>query len=175
MVRAGLLVLALVLIGMSSPAHADESRGYAPYDGWFRGGSSYHGFSWRDPRIGGTDARRPDYTLWSGFDKCDLRLKYPLYRDPVHPVWQVATPACTGYVWPNRTDIQLCAKGVPAIRECCPAHHCTHRHHSKCHRKSSSCCASACPTCAALTYGPPRAKEPDQCCRTEPHGIPQGD
>ena len=132
MFRTSFWVLVLVLGAFASQASAAswESRGYVPYDGWERGTPAYHGFSWRDPEIGGTDARRPDFTQWSGFDKSDLRLKYPLYRDPVHPVYRVATPAHTGYVWPNRTDVRLCAAGIPPIEELC-CRRCGHQHCAK--------------------------------------------
>lgn len=152
MVRSS-LVFALLVLALVVPAVAGsyESRDYVPYDGWTRGGDSYHGFVYRDPGLVGTDARRPDFTQWSGFDKSTLRLKYPVYRDPAHPVHRVDMPAGTCYVQPVRTDIQLYASGVPRIEELCCKRHC--RHHRRCHVPAD--CSVAC-----LTL--PRAGQPEK-------------
>lgn len=115
--RTSLLALAVLAL-VAAAAHADPYRGYMKYDdGWFRGYPGYDGFAWRDPAIAGAYARRPDYTRLSKFDQYPLRLKYPMYRDPVHPVHRVATPANTpdGYVPPIRKDLGLTADGVPAL------------------------------------------------------------
>jgi hypothetical protein len=118
MTRNLLLACALLAL-LAATAQADPYRGYQKYDdGWFRGHLLYDGFAWRDPAIAGLHARRPDYTKASSFDTYPLRLKFPMYRDPVHPVHRVATPARTpdGYVWPNRRDLHLTGDGVPKLR-----------------------------------------------------------
>lgn len=164
MVRASLIACVLLMLGtiaIPSPAAAYEARGYVPYDGWFRGAPSYHGFVWRDPLVAGTDARRPDFTQWSNFDRSELRLKYPLYRDPVHPVHRVATPACTGHVHPVRTDILLTAAGIPEISERCP-HRRTCRHHcrrDRCAKKRSCAPKACCATKCGPDLSPPAAAE----------------
>lgn len=119
MARTWLLAAALLMLALSATsASADPARGYVPYDGWARGEDAYHGFAWRDPAIGGENARRPDFSKWSGFDQYPLRLSYPLYRAP----W-----GCS-YVWPERKDVHLTACGIPEISELC-CHRCHRRHH----------------------------------------------
>jgi hypothetical protein len=129
MVRTSLLAVALfsvLLSAVAAPASADPARGYVPYDGWFRGNPTYHGFAWRDPAIGDTSGRRPDFAQWSSFDQYPLRQTYPLYRG-----------RCGTTQWPVRPDVHLCAAGVPPIVELdcyrsrchhhgCKGVHCTH-------------------------------------------------
>lgn len=122
MLRSSLVALAVLALLAAQPAVADEHRGYQPYDdGWFLGYLNSRGHAWRDPAIAGDHARRPDFTQWSGFDKYTLRLKHPSYRDPVHPVHRVSTPALTadGTVWPNRKDIVLNPHTVPCLQLDC--------------------------------------------------------
>ena len=127
MIRTSLLsaVLVVLALGAASSARADEARGYVPYDGWVRGDLAYHGFSWRNPEVAGTDSRRPDFTRWSSFDQYPLREHYPLYRLPE----RTCHGTVSNYVWPNQTDVHLTACGVPPIEELCPRRH--HHHHCK--------------------------------------------
>lgn len=123
MLRSSLVALALfAMLAAARPATADEYRGYQPYDrGWFLGHLNYGGYAWRDPAIAGEYARRPDFTQWSGFDKYALRLKAPVYRDPVHCAHRVDIHAdsADGYVWPVRKDVTLNPNTVPCLQLDC--------------------------------------------------------
>lgn len=183
MVRTSLVLFVLLILGSVAPASARSyvSRGYVPHDGWFRGVPSYHGFANRDPKIQCTDARRPDFSQWSQFDEVELRLKYPLYRDPEHPVHRVATPAGTAYVWPNRTDVQLSAAGVPPIAELC-CHRCGKQHckrHGKCGKRKgckSRSCRNDNPCASCVTeLTPPAAVKPEMTADCAEFKHPEGD
>lgn len=184
MVRTSLVLFVLLILGSLAPASARtySARGYVPYDGWYRGVPSYHGFANRDPQIQCTDARRPDFSQWSSFDQYDLRLKYPLYRDPIHPVHRVATPAGTGYVWPNRTDVQLSAAGIPPIAELC-CHRCGKHHckkHGKCGKKKgckTRSCRNDNPCASCVTdLTVPQAVKPEMTADcAERKSLPEGD